>query len=299
MKSWEPMLCHKGTKDILESNEYIFQPKLDGTRALYIEQKLINRRGRNIRQRYPEFDDLSIKKGSIVDGEVVVYNEKGLPDFKLLQRREQTSDNFKIDLLSERYPATYVVFDCLEYKGQKIINKPLETRIDYLKNSVEEGEHLQFIVSTENGIQLWNKIKDLGIEGIMAKKKGSIYYPGKRSHNCLKIKNLKTIDCIILGYTKGKGKREETFGALLLGAYKDDKIIHMGKVGTGWTDRELKKLKEKMDKLVIEQEEEKVWIKPKLVCEVEYLEITSNGELRAPSFQRLRPDKPPKECILE
>ncbi|MBD3211167.1 MAG: DNA ligase [Candidatus Lokiarchaeota archaeon] len=299
MKKWEPMLCHKGSQDLLTNDEYIFQPKLDGTRALFIEGKLINRRGRNIRQRYPEFDDLEIKEGCIVDGEVVVYNEKGLPDFHLLQSREQTSDSFKIDLLSNRYPATYVIFDCIRYQGNLIIKEPLETRMEYLKKAAKEGDHLQFIISTENGLELWNKIKELGLEGIMAKKKGSKYHPGKRSRACLKIKNLKIIDCIILGYTKGEGRRKETFGALLLGAYKDGELIQLGKVGTGWTDRELERLKEKMDNLIIEKEGDKVWIEQRLVCEVEYLEMTSNLELRAPSFQRLRPDKSPEECILE
>lgn len=299
MNALKPMLCHKGTKDLLKSNEYLFQPKLDGTRALYINAKLINRRGHNIRQRYPEFKDLDIKENCIVDGEVVVYNKKGIPDFNLLQSREQTSNSFKIELLSERYPATYVVFDCLKYEGKKIIQNSLEERLKYLKKSVNEGEHLQIIVSTENGIELWDKVKELGIEGVMAKKKGSNYHPGKRSRTCLKIKNLKTMDCIILGYTKGEGKREETFGALIIGAYKDGKLVQLGKVGTGWTDRELVKLKEKMDRLIIKREDDKIWIEQELVCEVEYLEMTKKGDLRAPSFQRLRLDKPPEECIIE
>jgi DNA ligase D-like protein (predicted ligase) len=295
----KPMLCKKANKDLLDSNNYIFQPKLDGTRAIYKNNKLINRRGRNIIHRYPEFDNLDIKKGCIVDGEVVVYNEKGLPDFKLLQSREQISNEFKITLLSERYPATYIVFDCLQFDNKNITSKPLEKRIEYLKKAINEGKHLQLIFSTENGRQLWNQIIQWGIEGVMAKKKGSKYHPGKRSKACLKIKNLKTIDCIILGYTKGKGKREKTFGALLIGAYKNEELKRLGKVGTGWKERELKDLKKKMDKLIIEKEENKIWIKPKLVCEVEYLEMTSNGELRAPSFQRLRYDKSPEDCIIE
>ncbi|TXT64152.1 MAG: hypothetical protein BAJALOKI3v1_250031 [Promethearchaeota archaeon] len=299
MKKWEPMLCHKGSQDLLTNDKYIFQPKLDGTRALFIEGKLINRRGRNIRQRYPEFEDLKIKEGSIVDGEVVVYNEKGLPDFHLLQSREQTSDSFKINLLSDRYPATYVIFDCIKYRGNLIINEPLEIRMEYLKKVAKKSDHLQFIISTENGLELWNRIRELGLEGVMAKKKDSRYHPGKRSRACLKIKNLSTIDCIILGYTKGEGKREETFGALLLGAYKDGELVQLGKVGTGWTDRELERLKQKMDTLIVKKEEEKIWIEHKLVCEVEYLEMTNNQELRAPSFQRLKLDKSPEECILD
>ncbi|MEJ2277366.1 MAG: ATP-dependent DNA ligase [Candidatus Lokiarchaeota archaeon] len=275
------MLCKKADTKIIFNNNYIFQPKLDGTRVIYIDGNLINRRGRNIKQRYPEFKEFQIKNNSILDGEVVVYNERGLPDFSLLQSREQTSNKFKIEFLSNKHPATYVVFDCLKFEGKEIINEPLEYRLECLKKAITEGNQLQLIFSTENGLKLWNKAKELGIEGIMAKRKGSKYYPGKRVIACLKIKNVNTIDCIILGYTMGEGKRKETFGALLIGIYnKKGDLISLGKVGTGWTDQGLIDLK-------------------KLVCEVEYLEMTENKELRAPSFKSLRFDKEPRDCIYE
>jgi DNA ligase D-like protein (predicted ligase) len=295
----KPMLCQKGDPKILSSDQYIFQPKLDGTRALYIDGKLMNRRGRNIRYRYPEFNNLQIEKDTIVDGEVVVYNDKGLPDFSLLQSREQTTNKLKIEILSKQYPSTYVVFDCLRYKGRDLTEEPIETRLEFLTRSVHEGNNLQLIVNTEDGMELWEKMKKMGTEGVMAKKKGSKYFSGKRSEACLKIKNLQTLDCIILGYTFGEGKRESTFGALILGAYKGGELTQLGKVGTGWSDQEIIDLRQKMDSLILEKEEDKVWLKPELVCEVEYLELTKNEDLRAPSYKRLRFDKDPKECILE
>ena len=142
------MLCQKGDPKILSSDQYIFQPKLDGTRALYIDGKLMNRRGRNIRYRYPEFNNLQIEKDTIVDGEVVVYNDKGLPDFSLLQSREQTTNKLKIEILSKQYPSTYVVFDCLRYKGRDLTEEPIETRLEFLTRSVHEGNNLQLIVNT-------------------------------------------------------------------------------------------------------------------------------------------------------
>ncbi|MBD3194965.1 MAG: DNA ligase [Candidatus Lokiarchaeota archaeon] len=299
MKSIEPMLCKKANSKILASNEYFFQPKLDGTRALFIEGKLINRRGRNIRYRYPEFKSLEIKNECVIDGEVVVYNEKGLPDFKLLQSREQTSNKLKIELLSKRYPATYVVFDCLKYKDKDLLTVPVEKRLEYLEKAVIEGNNLQIIFSTEDGKFLWDKIKSMGVEGVMAKKKGSRYHPGKRSKVCLKIKNLNTIDCIILGYTKGEGKRENTFGALRIGAYNEGELIKLGKVGTGWTDQELIDLKRKLDTLIINELDDTIYVKKELVCEVEFLELTDNLELRAPSFKGLRYDKEPKDCSIK
>lgn len=300
MRKIKPMLCKKGKKEIIQSKDYFFQPKLDGTRAIFEEGQLYNRRGKNIKYRYPEFDSIEIDDDSIIDGEVVVYNEKGIPDFHLLQSREQTSNKMKIDILSQKHPATYIVFDCLKYHGKEIMDKPVEERLNFLKKAIKEGEHLQIIFTTEKGEELWEKILKIDMEGIMAKKKGSKYYPGNRSDACLKIKNLQTIDCVIMGYTKGKGKRSETFGALLIGLYnKSKKLVNIGKVGTGWTERELKDLKEKMERLKIEEKEKKTLIQPKLVCEVEYLEVTSNRDLRAPSYKGLRRDKKPEECRLE
>ncbi|MBD3254728.1 MAG: DNA ligase [Candidatus Lokiarchaeota archaeon] len=295
----KPMLCKKAGTDILSSKRYIFQPKLDGTRALYSANQLINRRGKNIISRYPEFSTLEIEENNIIDGEVIIYNDKGIPDFSLLQSREQTSNKFKIELLSKQIPATYVVFDCLEYQGKDITDCNLEERMKFLKKSVKESKHLEIIFSSEDGKKLWMTIKEYGVEGVIAKKKNSKYFPGKRSDKWLKIKNLKTIDCVILGYTKGEGKREETFGALIIGAYNNNKLINLGKVGTGWSDKELIDLKERMDKIIKEKRDNKIFLNPKLVCEVEYLDLTENNDLRAPSFKRLRFDKDPKDCILE
>ena len=294
------MLCQKGSKTLLEDKDYLFQPKLDGTRAIYQQGRLINRRGRNIEQRYPEFNSFKIQENTVLDGEIIVYNDKGLPDFNLLQSREQTSKKFKIELLSMKHPATYVVFDCLTYEGQEITKEPIEKRLGFLKQAIQENNNLQLIFTTEKGQELWNKIDELGQEGVIAKKKGSTYQPGKRSDSWLKIKNLKTIDCVIQGYTKGEGRREETFGAMIIGIYNEDhQLSRIGKVGTGWTDKELINLKKEMGKYVIEEKEDHVILKPKLVCEVEYLEFTKNQDLRAPSFKRMRYDKPPEECTFE
>lgn len=294
------MLCQKGTVEILDDKNYLFQPKLDGTRAIYRENKLINRRSRDIKYRYPEFDSFKIEENCILDGEVIVYNKEGLPDFNLLQSREQTSKKFKIEILSLRYPATYVIFDCLKYKGEDITMKPIEERLALLDKIVEESKNLQIIVTSKNGRDLWNKINELGLEGIIAKRRGSRYHAGKRSEFWLKIKNLKTIDCIIQGYTKGEGKRESTFGALYIGVYDENhQIKNIGKVGTGWSDEELINLKKKMDTYLIEEREDRVLIEPHLVCEVEFLEFTKHGDLRAPSFKRLRFDKAPEDCRLE
>ena len=125
------------------------------------------------------------------------------------------------------------------------------------------------------------------------------YYPGKRSTQWLKIKSRQTADCVVIGYTKGKGDRSATFGALHIGQYRDDELHYVGKVGTGFDDRklrnvltELKKVKEAKRTIREKPLDDKqtVWLEPKLMCEVEYASITPNGTLREPVFIRMRPD---------
>ena len=149
----------------------------------------------------------------------------------------------------------------------------------------------------------------LGYEGVVSKKLGSRYVPGRRSKDWRKMKSLKRQDCVILGWTPGERSRSSTLGSLLLGAYDDGELLWIGQVGTGFTDGFLDDL---MDRLrAIETSEPPVedpalrkvkgarWVRPELVCDVEYLQMTGAGKLRAPSFKGLRPDKAPADCILE
>ena len=143
----------------------------------------------------------------------------------------------------------------------------------------------------------------------MGKKLGSIYQPGRRSKDWRKIKALKRQSCVVLGWTPGTGSRARTFGSLLVGAFRDGDLVWIGQVGTGFTEPMLADL---MDRLVpLEASDPPVddpalrklkgarWVKPELVCEVEYLSMTSAGKLRAPSYKGLRPDKLPEDCLLE
>ncbi|MFP4197069.1 MAG: hypothetical protein ACLFS6_05400 [Methanomassiliicoccales archaeon] len=140
---YRPMLAMKGPESILDSEEYLFEPKLDGTRALcYRDEgiRLINRRGNDITHRYPEFQfqgNLGCDS-CVLDGEVIVYDGEGNPSFSLLQRREHAPER-KVDSKSRRYPATYVVFDILERDGRSLLSLPLEGRKEELCLVVEEG----------------------------------------------------------------------------------------------------------------------------------------------------------------
>lgn len=313
----KPMLC-KSSKPF-NSKDWIFELKLDGTRTIaYVKNKklkLINRRNKNFTSRYPELFSLPnhVNSNCILDGEIVVFNKKGLPDFYQLAKREQTTSKTKIEILSKTMPATFVIFDILKIDNRSIMNLPLMERKKILRKNFEDYEYA-FIIDyiEEFGKKFFKEAVRKGFEGIVAKKKNSIYELGVRSPNWLKIKAKETIDAIVLGYTEGKGRRKNTFGALVLGAYHDNKLIHIGRVGTGWSDEELKNIKSILEKIcnecpikeTMENWKEytlryKVrWVKPKLVVEIETMGITSNMELRAPSFKRLRFDKPVKECII-
>ena len=291
----------------------------DGTRTIaYVDKdkksvRFLNRRGIWFEYRYPEMSELwkdVDAKRIILDGELVVLKQ-GKPDFYLLAEREHV-EGMRAEMLSQIHPATYIVFDVLHLDGKDLIDLPLLERKEIVRDKVRESERMLLSVYVkERGKAFFQKVKKKGLEGIMAKKMDSVYEIGRRSRNWLKIKCLKTMDCVICGYTAGKGWREPYFGALLLGVYENGKLRYVGRVGTGWKEEDLKELKGMLERLkirknpfdIFEEEpailEKTVFVKPRIVCEVKFLELTEDKKLRAPSFLRLREDKLPEECELE
>jgi DNA ligase D-like protein (predicted ligase) len=300
------MLAFLGGKNDLEREGYIFEPKLDGTRALcYVNEdiRFINRRGHDISERYPEFnfrDELKVES-CVLDGEVIVYDGHGNPSFSLLQKREQSKTS-SARLLSGSHPATYVVFDILELNGRDLTTLPLSARKEELRKAVVPGKHLQPIVWTKEGAKLWKIVEERKLEGVMAKRFDSVYEQGKRSEAWIKVKALKTLDCVIIGFTSEK----RSISALALGLYVNGELRYMGRVGTGFTESYLDNLRKVLDNMVIPGPPVKsypdhptTWVRPELVAEVEYLMLTGDGHLRAPSFRRLRTDKAPEDCTAD
>jgi len=302
-----PMLAKLGDKEDLYKESYIYEPKLDGTRAICYKNgviKIVNRRDKNITHKYPEFHFAQkIKaKSCILDGEIIVYDKDGKPSFNLLQKRDQLANKLLIEMRSETYSATYVVFDILMKNGKSLTNFPLSERKKILQETIIPGNHIETIFYTKNGKDLWREVTKRKLEGVMAKYEQGSYYSGKRTGSWLKIKNIKSIDCVIVGYTK----KIRVISSLVLGVYYEKKLRYIGKVGTGFTERFLQTLHGLLKPLETTKPTVKytgktkiIWVKPKLVCEVEYLEITKSGKLRAPSFIRLRDDKLPEECFWE
>ena len=284
------MLAATGTCTALRSKAYIFEPKLDGYRALCEKKegtlRFLSRNNRDITLEFPElsFGD-RIKADCTLDGEIVIYDEKGNPSFALMQQRKHL-----------RHPPTYVAFDILELGGRDLRRLPLSERKQLLAETIDEGGNLQLMPSTENGEALWNVVKARGLEGVMAKKKESVYVTG-RSRAWLKIKLEKTADCVIVGYAT----KTREIASLALGLYGGATLTYIGQVGTGFRES----LLDKLSKELVRARNDVALptnlrpVVPDKVCEVKYLEYTKDGRLRAPVFLRIRDDKSPRECTMD
>jgi DNA ligase D-like protein (predicted ligase)/DNA ligase D-like protein (predicted 3'-phosphoesterase) len=310
MKQYKPMLA-RSAEAPFSSDNWIFEVKWDGIRAIsYVNGELCIR-SRNQKELIVNFPELSELKGltgeTVLDGEIIVMKD-GKADFATLIKRSQNTDPRDIDYMSRKFPVTYIVFDILEKEGEKLLDISLMERKRILKNSLREGKFVVLSIFVENnGEDYYRVALEKGVEGIIAKNKESLYEPGKRSNNWLKIKQVKTCDCVIFGYTKGEGGREETFGSLILGLYDAIKPVFIGKVGTGFSQEDMDNLKLFLNKYKVDvktlegvdMDREITWLRPGVVCQIGYQSITEDGKLRIPVFQKIRDDKYPSECTIE
>ncbi len=307
---YKPMLA-KEAKTAFTDADWIFEVKWDGFRALaYVngEVSLRSRNNKELIDNFPELNELKQQqKGLVLDGEIIVLS-KGKVDFQTLLERGKATSPTDILLKTGRSPAAYVVFDILEKDGKSLLDLPLMERKKILKESVKEDEHVLLAdYVEEKGEAYYEAVLQKGLEGVMAKKKKSAYEPGLRSGNWLKIKKLKSCDCVIFGYTQGTGARKATFGALLLGLYDAaGQAVYVGKVGTGFSQEtldsmltEFQKIKTDSAPFTADVAEKVTWLKPKFVCEVAYQIVTKDNRLRMPRFLRLRSDKTPKDCATD
>ncbi len=275
---------------------WIYEIKWDGYRAVAETgpgiNKLYSRNGIDFSNSYPVvFNELAkIKHKAVLDGEIVVLNESGFPDFQKLQHYAEDS-NFAI---------CYYVFDLLEMDGEKLYHLPLIARKEILKKLLPQNDVIRFSDHiAEKGRAFFTASVHKNLEGIMAKKANGEYYAGKRTGEWLKIKNHKTADVIICGYTAPTGSRLY-FGSLVLGIIKDKKLLHAGHAGSGYDDKKLKEVFELLQPLVqnkspfaekVEVNNTVTWVHPKIICEVKFTEWTGDEKLRHPIFLRIRNDK--------
>jgi len=298
-----PMMAklHGGAFD---DPDWIFEIKWDGYRAIAdVDQKktkLYSRNGLSFQRKYTLIYDRlkDIRRRMVLDGEIVAFNDKGLPDFQILQ---QYGVNDKVTL-------AYYVFDILYLDGEMLENKPLLERKKILKSVLPQDDVICYCDDVrENGRDFFDVMKQRGLEGMIAKKANSLYYENLRTDDWLKIKQVQTEEALICGYTAPRGARKY-FGSVILGMYEKGRLKYIGHSGTGFNSRSLKELYTIFQNYRSGEapfhEEVPVnapvtWLRPELVCNIKYTEITQAGIRRQPVFLGLRIDKDAESISVE
>lgn len=294
---------------------WIYEVKWDGYRAIAFikngKAKLSSRNSKSFDDKfYPVYDELKrFKIDAVLDGEIVSLTKNGLADFSSLQGWRSESDGALV----------YYVFDILWYDGKDLMESPLNERREVLKSVLPHSDTIKLSENFEtNGIEFFKLAQEMSLEGIMAKKSDSLYFPGKRSKEWLKIKTQQRQEVVIGGFTKNENSTK-LFSSLLVGVFKNKKLIFTGKIGTGFTVKLQKELMKKFEQLFTSDcpfqnkpdvnqpsrfrpnppRAKATWIKPELIAEVSFREMTRDGVMRHPSFEGLREDKKPVEVVLE
>lgn len=300
-----------------DDDNWIYEVKWDGYRALAFslengDVQLLSRNNKQFNEKfYPIFQVIQTwKKNIVVDGEILVLNDKGISNFGHLQNWRSEADGELV----------YYVFDVIWYDGIELTSLTLEERQKILAAVLpQDDDRIRLSrVFSSGGKDFFSTAKKIGLEGIIAKKKDSRYYPDSRSREWLKIKVHKRQEVVIAGFTKNEDSPKQ-FSSLLLGVYENGNLEYVGKVGTGFDEGDQKEMMAQFKPLIIKESPFKAvpdvnkpsrfrpdppmakatWLKPELVCEVAFTEVTSDGVFRHPSFQGMRGDKKAKEVIRE
>jgi len=282
---------------------YSYEVKWDGIRAIImIEEGIVKIRSRNqndLTDRFPELanalESFRISNG-IFDGEIVCLDQMGRPQFKKVISRMHSSNPVKIERATRTNPAYCYLFDCMYLDGRSLLNEPLERRREWCEDSIKKGGSYRMSEAIDDGDALWEAAGKMNLEGIIAKRRGSLYRMGKRSADWLKIKYRQSEEVAIIGYTEGDRDRINTFRALHVAERVGDELVYRGKVGTGFDGKEMTRIIGIISKLgpaakpitdKITEEKTTIWITPDVTCEVVFASITSNGTYREPVYQFL------------
>lgn len=293
-------------------SEWIYEPKLDGIRAIAMIRKgkvsLWSRRGLNLTASYPSIvKELSAYGQDVIfDGEIVALDAQGRPSFQELQQRSGLTRSPDVKIAETRVPVFYYVFDILHLSGRAMENVKLRDRKALLKQTLVPTDRVRLVEPlAADGYTAYQACVESGLEGVVAKRLDSLYDPGRRSKDWLKVKPTMAAEFVVCGYTAGTGSRGTTFGSLILGYYnKANQLVYAGGCGTGFNEKLLQQLNKMFKRLhsVKSPFKEKVpgkqiqWLKPELVAEVKFAEWTKDGKVRSPVFMRLRDDKRPEDC---
>jgi bifunctional non-homologous end joining protein LigD len=288
---------------------WVFEVKWDGFRAIARisggEATLTSRNGNDLGGRFPTVAR-QVPRGvktpdCVLDGEICALDEAGRATFSAIQQAKAGTQYI------------YVVFDLLELEGEPLTDLPLRQRRERLEALLDRrSKTVQLSEGFDDGKALFRAAQEQRFEGIIAKRLDSKYAVGRRTRDWLKIKTKGRQEFIVAGYTRGQGRRAGTLGSLVLAVRRGSELVYVGNCGTGFNDEEIERLLKKLKplerkdppfktvpKMPKVRKGDVVWVEPELVCEVEFVEWTHDGHLRAPSYQGLREDKSPAEVRRE
>lgn len=297
-----PMLIAQ-QQGAFDDPDCIYELKLDGFRCLgYIDRNMVdlrNKRNMQVLTKFPEIGRIfqNVNGRCILDGEIVVLSD-GVPDFFRLQKRTLLTDRFKIEMEAQRFPASFVAFDCIYQDNRELIGEPLLKRKEVLDQLITENERIAISRFIEkNGRALYQAADERKLEGIVAKRKESLYFMGKRSKDWVKCKRMADEEFIIAGYIQ---KSRNSY-SLVLGQYRKGVLVYRGHVTSGVTKNVVEML-DKTEKnpfhILPTGNEEAVWVKTNRVCVVEYMP-NMHHSLRQPVFKGFRDDVIPEEVQMQ
>jgi len=299
-----------------EGDDWVYEIKWDGMRVLLFldggRVRLVSRRGNDCARQFPELtaaqQSLAAQQ-AIVDGEVVVLDERGRPSFSLLQPRMMASDAGAIAHMARSRPIVFCVFDLLYLDGYDLRKAPLVERKRALQTIVNSNSLIRYSEhfagsGPGSGKDFLEAARAQELEGIVAKRAAS-RYESRRTSNWVKVKISAQQEFVICGFTEGE---RDTFGSLVLGLYDKGELVYVGNVGTGFDTQMLRSLFDKLSLLATSRSPfpkpikmpkplPVTWVRPELVCTVKFHSWTPDGRLRAPVFLGLRPDVEPSDCV--
>jgi bifunctional non-homologous end joining protein LigD len=311
----EPMLARSGSLP-REDGRWAYEVKWDGVRVIAFAQggrvRLQARTGRDVTERYPELRPMGRALGArevVLDGEVVAFGPDGRPSFQRLQGRMHLTSERAVRRLAEHEPVTYVAFDLLYEDGRDLTALPYAERRERLLALGLAGPAWQVPAHhVGDGAALLEATRGQGLEGVVAKRLDCPYTPGRRSPVWIKVKNVRRADAVIGGWMPGEGNRSGRIGALLVGFHRDEEegLRYAGRVGTGFDEAELERLARTLAPLAREESpfagrqppRTARFVAPRLVCAVDYGELTQAATLRHPVYRGLRDDVPPEEVVF-
>ena len=309
----KPMLATLVSSPVDEEG-WLYEVKWDGYRCLvYVDNGLVELRSRNNNsfneKFYPLFEAFKAFDSVVLDGEIVVLNDKGMADFSALQNWRSEADGTLV----------FYAFDILYHRGENLTQKPFTERRKALIQVIPQEGSIKISKAFEvHGAEFFKLAEKMNLEGILAKKADSIYKPGARSKDWLKIKTEKHQEAVIAGYTLNENTSRK-FSALLLGVYENNELKSIGPVGTGFSDQLQADILRRLKPLITPECPFRVvpdynkpsrfrpnppkasvtWVKPEVVVEISYRELTKDGAIRHPSFRGIRQDKDPREVVME